>query len=268
MKLTAEVETITPAQAAKYLANNPMNRILEHHLVRLYARMMREKKWKLIPAPIVFSKEGYLLQGQHRLSGQCDSKTSQQYLVCRGVDKDVFALLDAGQSRNGSDSLFIEGFNYPQLYSSLVQQYLKYENGSFWGKGNKAIKPTAIEILDYAKENKAELAKTINFVKGVAKRTTYFSERKFAVSYHIIRNHTNEETEKVMEFFKTMIGNEDEECSDSQIWLRDEMIADQQSNRKLQYQNLYSSIFYAWNGYVNGKFIKINPEVCRDIAPI
>ena len=269
MTLTAEVEKITWQEAEKALGKNPMNRGLQHHLVRLYSKQMRDDLWELIPAPICFSKEGFLLQGQHRLSAQVDSQTDQEYLVCRGVDKSLFPLFDTGMSRNGEDMLIIKGgFNHPALYNSLILQFLKYQNGSFWGHGNRAIRPMPVEILNYALEHKEELALTVNWVKRIEKRSKYFSERMFCTAYHIIRSETKAEEAGVQHWFRTLITAEAAACDAAQIWLRDEFITNQQSSRKLKYQNQYAAIFYAWNGSLSGKFIPVDPASCRDIVPL
>lgn len=268
MTLISKVETITVAQAKTSLANNPFNRRLHHSAVRRWTRIMAAGQWMLITDPIVYSKDNELLDGQHRLSAQVDSQTDQDYVVIRGADKQIFKLLNSGITRTGSDALFIAGYNYPELYASLVQQYIKWQNNSFWGHGNNAELAVSGEILDYAEENKEELAMTVNFCKNTSKRSKYFSERMFCVSYHIIRNQSGATVEEVQAFFHTLCTSDEEDLDDAQAWLQHEMIANKHSRRKLQYQNIYASIFYAWNGYYTGKFMKCNPETLRDTNPV
>jgi len=268
MELTAVVETVTPELAEKYLTNNPMNRQLHHSQIRLYSRLMREGKWKLIPAPLCFSKEDMLLQGQHRLSAVVDSGTTHDFLVCRGIDKEIFPLLDAGLTRSGSDALFIQGnFSHPELYASLVYNIIRWNAGAFWGHGNKAVSPSSVETLEYALENKAELSKTVNFMKSVQGRTKYMSERFFVASMHIIKETTSDLEVKIHAFFLE-ICSEKETADPAVDWLRDSLMVDKQSNSKLQRSTVFAMIFYAWNGYQQKKFIGLNPDVMRDVDPI
>lgn len=66
-KITAKVETITPDIAKTMLGENVNNRRISHDNVNMFAREMRNGEWRFNGEAIKFSKDGRLLDGQHRL---------------------------------------------------------------------------------------------------------------------------------------------------------------------------------------------------------
>ena len=60
---TANVETITPAQAQVLLLNNGINRKLRKHRVAMYAHQMTNGQWQMTGEAICISATGRLLNG-------------------------------------------------------------------------------------------------------------------------------------------------------------------------------------------------------------
>lgn len=104
------VERITPDIAEHILANNVGNRRVAKRIVQKYAAEMKSGNWKLNYEPIVISKTGKLLNGQHRLLAVVESGVSVDLYVIRGADDDTF-LYDRGYTRSEDQAIYMMGVN-------------------------------------------------------------------------------------------------------------------------------------------------------------
>lgn len=106
----AEVVTVTPEQAHKWLASaNFSNRNLRPTRVNQYAADMERGQWRLTGEPLIFADSGRVLNGQHRLTACVKSKASFTTLVVRGVPEDYLDHIDSGLPRNMGDILKFRG---------------------------------------------------------------------------------------------------------------------------------------------------------------
>mgnify|MGYP000517583782 CR=1 FL=1 len=71
-KLTAAVELITPQMACEMLKKQRNVRVLKRKEVERYVRALK-RGWKLNGETIKFDKDGYLIDGQHRLTACAES---------------------------------------------------------------------------------------------------------------------------------------------------------------------------------------------------
>jgi hypothetical protein len=101
--MKTEVKTVTPLMAKQYLANNEKNRPLNSHRVQILLASMRRGEWKLSPQPIIISRHGRLLDGQHRLAALSLLGSPLTLSVTTGADEDCFDVIDIGKVRNYSD---------------------------------------------------------------------------------------------------------------------------------------------------------------------
>lgn len=87
-KVTISIEEITPEIAQQYLKNNyKNNRTLKQVSVSQFANDMSEGNFILNPsAPIIFSKNGELIDGHHRqnTSSSEGNKEECDYTACMG----------------------------------------------------------------------------------------------------------------------------------------------------------------------------------------
>jgi len=103
------IMSIGPETAQRILDDaNHDNRKLRENVVLRYAEMMSNGDWKLSPEPIVVSKTGRLLNGQHRLHAVVKSGVICNFSVVQGADDDVFDVLDRGATRTSADALKID----------------------------------------------------------------------------------------------------------------------------------------------------------------
>lgn len=103
-------ELISPDKAARFLAQNTVNRKLRTNIVRRYAEEMLQNAWTLTSDAIAFDEDGNLIQGQHRLSAIIQSQTTQPFWVARDMPVTSRQNLDCGAKRELADRLTISGY--------------------------------------------------------------------------------------------------------------------------------------------------------------
>lgn len=156
-KITSQVMTITPALAAEYLERNTRNRPLRKRHVRNMAAQMKSGQW-VIAQPIIFSHEGVLIDGQHRLQAVILSGVSVQMLVVHGVSEGAFGVIDQGPNRSASDlHALLGGSNSVKHTSCAAAMYL----GLMTTTSVANVGGTRQDIAEYAMKHSESIARVI-----------------------------------------------------------------------------------------------------------
>ena len=121
---TIRVETITPYLAEQYLGKNTRNRNVNQRVVLKYTNDIKRGFWNFDGAPIRFSKDGTLLDGQHRLHAIIKSGKSIDLLVIRGLAQETQATMDIGSMRQASDFFQINGVRNSTTVAAMIRGYL------------------------------------------------------------------------------------------------------------------------------------------------
>jgi len=98
---------VTPELAQEWLARNKCNRTISEGYVNSLIKDMREGKWVINGNTICFSKEGELLDGQHRLTAIAKSGIPQDVYVMTGLNKTSH--FDDGRKRSIRDQILAMG---------------------------------------------------------------------------------------------------------------------------------------------------------------
>lgn len=101
--MKSEIETITPAKAAKFLQSNHSNRAIRSTNVKAFAQAIKDGRWLKTHQGIAFDVNGRLIDGQHRLSAIVMANIPVEMLVSRDVVEDAFKVTDSGAKRNIGD---------------------------------------------------------------------------------------------------------------------------------------------------------------------
>jgi len=111
---------VTPELAKLWLGLNPRNRPLAEANVLEYKKRMRNREWVLNGQALIFSSDGLLLDGQHRLAAVVRYGKPVKFDVRFGVDPTAFSTLDDGSRRKAADVLAIENIpNYSNAASAI-----------------------------------------------------------------------------------------------------------------------------------------------------
>ncbi len=129
-KVTIAVEEITPEIAEKYIDSNyEGNRRLNQAWVNQLANDMKSGKFRLNPsAPIIFTTEGKLIDGQHRLWACIQSETPFEAYVFRNCDEELYKVIDIGKTRTTAD--LIGKRKHATRIAALVNKILATKEGT------------------------------------------------------------------------------------------------------------------------------------------
>ena len=108
-QMEAAVEIVTPAKALAWLETAAKNRNISDQTVRRYGSDMMAERWRLNGQGIIFSAEGQLLDGRHRLTAVVATGLDVPMLIVRGAKDDSFETMDSGKGRTLANVLSIEG---------------------------------------------------------------------------------------------------------------------------------------------------------------
>jgi hypothetical protein len=102
-------------------------------VVARYAEEMKAGRWRKTQVPILFSKSGYLADGQHRLRAVMQSGVTQTFYFGFGEDDENFFVYDIGSTRDATDIFTIKGVPNASQSSAVtrfVHSYLEsHSNG-------------------------------------------------------------------------------------------------------------------------------------------
>jgi hypothetical protein len=161
-QINAKLETISPSEARQILEGNENNRRLNMDLVNFYQKQMVDGRWQINGDMIRIDEDGYLLDGQHRLTACARSGIPLTTYVIRGLSNQTFKTIDCGKSRSPSDYLKIDGktgnLNILAAAARLVMNFDK-ETG-FYRSSVKRVSPAE---LIYFLDNHTGLTESVKF---------------------------------------------------------------------------------------------------------
>lgn len=146
------IMTITPEVATRLLENNSGNRTISDQVVQQYAREMRAGRWKETGNPINISKDGTLLNGQHRLWAIVESGVTLRFHVIYEEDSEAFATFDTGRVRTADVLLGMVAPEHPDKACAAGAARLVYmaRNTPDDKNWNKNTLPSRSGLVAYA----------------------------------------------------------------------------------------------------------------------
>lgn len=137
---------ISPRIAQQILeASATNNRPLKRITVYRYATDMAAGRWQENGATIVFSEDGHLLDGQHRLSAVIRAGVSIRFYVVTNVKQSTFWSIDGGIKRSASDVFAISGYTNTNRLAAVVRLLTSYDRGF---SGIAGQQPTMNDLVD------------------------------------------------------------------------------------------------------------------------
>lgn len=157
MKL--EIVTMTPDQALEILASNTSNRRMRKSVVTRYSRAIKAGQWKLTQQGVAISRDGVLLDGQHRLAAIIEAEIPVPMVVATDCDPSIFSVLDTGATRLASDVLHVNGGTNTVACAAGLKNYILFQRHPerIWTGGN-LILPSHSDIAEIHSERIDEVA--------------------------------------------------------------------------------------------------------------
>ena len=147
--LYVALTTIERERATIMLANMARNRTVKPQHVRTLLRQIGDGDWCLNGAPILFTGDGQLVDGQHRLTAVVKSGNEIVSLVVVGISYETaLTTTDSGMSRSVTDRLTMEGQKSASILAAAANLFWMYRSGDvvFKGTEGRATHPEAVKL--------------------------------------------------------------------------------------------------------------------------
>lgn len=253
-KPTASFVAVTPELAERWLKLNSRNRKIRKTDVDRYKRDMRGGKWHLDGSPIRFSPDGYLLDGQHRLTAIAETGVTIPMLVVRGVDSEAQSVMDTGRRRSAADALDIAGHAHYSTLAAAARLLLEVDNG--WLDMGGRYEVSHSEILATIEAN-PDLESAVAFIRPLTRKSEV-PPVMAAYTYMIMRRISAQDA---AEFWVAMSEKVGLKAGDPVLALSNRFAEARRSRERLKRSIQLSLIYRAWNARRHGKtmtFIRVN----------
>ena len=246
--------TVTPEMAAVMLERNSSdewrNRPESEPGLRRIVRAMAKGNWRYTGETIIFSVDGYLLNGQHRLHGCVDSKTPFEVLVAFGVDNDAFKYMDVGIARTPGHIFAIENIPNYNFTASVCRLVMDYMANPKWG-GAANSRAENDELLDFYHRH-PRIADSYSVARRLNK-AGLLSPRWAGALYYICGTKSRSMADEFFEKLATGVGITS--VKDPVHVLRERLIKSSQSSNDNKEAGTYLAAYtvLAWNAARNGQ---------------
>lgn len=145
--MTATREIIDPTKARRLLESNHGNRKIVLGHVKALANQMTRGEWRYNPLdPIGIAYNGRLINGQNRLLAIIESGTEQPFSIERGLDPELFQVIDQGRKRSGADYLYTRDEKNTSELSSILGWQFRHEMAGRPYRLDSRVRPTNYQI--------------------------------------------------------------------------------------------------------------------------
>lgn len=257
--ITTESRTVNigPALAEALLVRNISNRPENKANLAKIVQAMVANEWKYDAKTISFDKYGHLLDGQHRLKGIVKSGKTLPFKVTTGFNPEIFAIMDIGKTRTGSDVLAIAGVENYKLCAQTANFIYQFIRGSISINASKDSR-TALshsELLKFV-EVKPLLKESVSFnvkrkrAQGVAVLPAYM----VSGLYFLFAEKSKADAEK---FITSLLTGEELSATSPIFHLRNRLVNSKyDKTKRLQHNEIVKLVIVAWNKYRAGSKVK------------
>lgn len=247
----SELIIITPEEAKKFLKVNGVQRKLLRSRVDLYRKDMEKGLFKEeLEDPIRFDSEGYLRDGQHRLTALIESKTPQRMRVIYGVPKESIDFIDV-PNRTLADYLKINGYKYSNQLQGAIRLLALYESGKF--PQNLDL----IKLYGSVHQGKEILERNMGLINSVEVGSKVkILGPSLAAFFHYIFSKGDKEAADLF-FEKLSTGEMLEEDSPIFVLRKKLLDAKLDKNKKYPRKTIMAFVIKAWNAFIKGEKVTL-----------
>lgn len=167
----AAIETVTPDKALRWLSVNVYNRDLRAHHVEKLAGILIRGEWELTTDAVGFDTEGWLRNGQHRLSAIVVADIPAPVLVLRGMEARAQNVTDQNIPRSLADALKLRGEKNWYVMASMLYWLYRLEyiqqtgNAHYRAPSERPTTPQCLAILDTDAPRMREMPRNVSRVR-------------------------------------------------------------------------------------------------------
>lgn len=244
-----QVVKITPVLAEIMLKRNVKNRALKKRAIARYKRAMKDGRWLVTHEGIAFSADGFLIDGQNRLTAIIESGKTVEMPVFFGIASVAFAVIDTGKARTGADTLGIAGHQYSALMAATARMLKSIETKTPFAES--VVDNDEIEPFIMAHPGMEEAARITSNVMNQLKSVP---SAIATAAYLIGRKHPAEVYTPFFEQLKTGLGFK---SNREPIYILRRHITEGRDRMSVAVNDrrlaLCGSIIKTWNAYHTGK---------------
>lgn len=247
---TPRLVKVTPVMAEDLLTRNTMNRPLTLGLTERYMRDMIAGEWKMNGDAIRITKDGDLLDGQHRLFAIVESGCTIEMLIVEGLDPDVMHTIDTGKRRSFGDVLAIGGERNTTMLAGAarwVAWYMMRDRIKTFG-GLKATNAELGHILD---DNK-DLAERCSEIASVKTARKIVSPSILAFVYMMAFRSDPAKAGQWLGMLNTG-AFDTADAKHPVLQLRERMLSIRSGNLRMPPEDVCALAIKSWNQYKTGK---------------
>jgi len=262
--ITIKKILVTPEMAKEFLEKNILsNRRVREAVLLRYSNDMKEGRWKdNTSETIKITSSNIIIDGQHRLKAVVKSGVSINFHIAFNIPDKVFDVLDTGCSRSASDIFRTSGIKNDNILPSIIQQYFSLTTG--WkdiSSSPKNARLTNAQILEHYLLNEKywqEVArKTMVWYNAFAKICAPSVLGGFYAYFETLNE------DKAYDFIEQLCTGFNIE-HDAIVQLRNKLMKDKMSIRKMTGNLKFGLIIKAWNYFRQPnrvfKLLKFDPE--------
>lgn len=193
----SRVIEVSPKLAEYILENlNIGNRSKKVEKIKVYANDMVNGNWSLTNATLAFGSDGYLKDGQNRLSACVRAGVPFRTHAIFGIEPESFIHMDVGANRSNMDVFTIMGTPYPSMTGAVIRHIVAFKGGQ---ANTKSVKMTNDELRNYynSEINSSMLELAIKLAK-ITKKNTLIPVPPLAALFYIVS--MNGDLEKAKSF--------------------------------------------------------------------
>lgn len=233
---------ITADQAKSWLELNVRNRPLVPRIVEEYASDMSSGRWMYNYQPIMFDRNNTLVDGQHRLAAIVASGVPIKCDVVFDCDPDIMNTVDIGAKRTAAQQLTLAEIPHAAGVAAMATFLLSLESGNI--KCKKAVSRPL--LLQYISEHADELIEAARHLAAGWKLVP------MAISGALYVVFSRLHKTKAQEFFHLLVSGEELVTSNPIYRLRERLITNRASTRKMPRNHTVALIIKAWNAWITG----------------
>lgn len=262
--MNCRIVDITPQLAGEWLERNLHNRRFVKQNYNTCLAQIQSGQWKLNGEPIIFAKDGRLLDGQHRLTAIRDSGITIRSYVIFDIDDSVFATIDTGRVRKGSDVLSMAGHMNCTKAAAVAKALHYWLSGDYSLGYRSGYRPSNDEILSLCgtHERIAESTQCGSKLSGIGKPSI--------IGFcHFVTSQNADYADKANSFWEFVQTGLNMSEGHPAHTLREKMVRIKTGKVKTEPEEELAYVFKAWNYFVSGKELRsIRYERGREVFPM
>lgn len=249
--ISVKVVFVTPDMARAFLANNPRNRNLNLRSVTTLARAIRNKEWQLNGEAAKISRNGDVLDGQHRFAAIIEAGQGIEMVLVEGLEPETQDTMDSGRKRSTADVFRINGHGNANVLASVTRRAVQWEAGNL--KFSNTVQNTTAELKVFLEKNptlhrSAEIGTTTNTAFADANATVT------GTAHHILHN-VDQDTAAL--FFARLKSGAELGVDDPILTLRTRLTRNRTTAKHVPFHLGVALYIRAWNAMREGRTLQV-----------